>query len=116
MSLGKSIAPYLCALLLRFTGQYLHQLQWVCVIIQCCAIAIIQYDNCKGSGVLPLRSMLWECRLGGAALGRLERDARLSMRPKERLSRAGPKRAGAAVRLCQRRPSCAHPHLGFRPI
>ena len=51
MSLGKSVAPYLCALLLRFTGQYLHQLQWVCVIIQCCAIAIVQYDSCKGSGM-----------------------------------------------------------------
>jgi UDP-sugar transporter A1/2/3 len=58
MSLGKSVAPYLCALLLRFTGQYLHQLQWVCVIIQCCAIAIVQYDSCKGSGVLPLQAYL----------------------------------------------------------
>ena len=54
MSLGKSIAPYLCALLLRLTGQLLHELQWVCVIIQCCAIAIVQYDNCSGSGILSL--------------------------------------------------------------
>jgi len=53
MSLGKSIAPYLCALLLRFTGKPLHQLQWVCVIVQCCAIAIVQYDACKGAGFLP---------------------------------------------------------------
>jgi len=56
MSLGKSVAPYLCALLLRFTGQSLHQLQWVCVVIQCCAIAIVQYDACKGTGVLPLKA------------------------------------------------------------
>ena len=48
------VAPYLCALLLRFTGQSLHSLQWVCVIIQCCAIAIVQYDACKGTGVLPV--------------------------------------------------------------
>ena len=54
MSLGKSIAPYLCALLLRLTGQLLHELQWVCVIIQCCAIAIVQYDNCSGGGILSL--------------------------------------------------------------
>ena len=54
MSLGKSIAPYLCALLLRLTGQRLHELQWVCVIIQCCAIAIVQYDNCSGGGILSL--------------------------------------------------------------
>ena len=50
------IAPYLCALLLRFTGQQLHALQWVCVVIQCCAIAIVQYDACKGTGVLPLKA------------------------------------------------------------
>lgn len=52
MSLGKSLAPYLCALLLRLSGQRLGPLQWVCVIIQCCAIAIVQYDVCKGSGIL----------------------------------------------------------------
>merc|ERR1719487_1989176 len=56
MALGKSIAPYLCALLLRLTGQYLHSLQWVCVIVQCCAIAIVQYDACKGTGYLPLKA------------------------------------------------------------
>ena len=56
MSLGKSIAPYLCALLLRLTGQTLHALQWVCVVIQCCAIAIVQYDACKGTGYLPLKA------------------------------------------------------------
>jgi len=56
MSLGKSVAPYLCALLLRFTGERLHSLQWVCVVIQCCAIAIVQYDACKGTGVLPMRA------------------------------------------------------------
>jgi len=56
MALGKSVAPYLCALLLRFTGQHLHALQWVCVIVQCCAIAIVQYDACKGTGYLPLKA------------------------------------------------------------
>ena len=56
MALGKSIAPYLCALLLRLNGQMLHALQWVCVIVQCCAIAIVQYDACKGTGYLPLKA------------------------------------------------------------
>ena len=37
-------------------GQVLHSLQWVCVIIQCCAIAIVQYDACKGTGFLPLKA------------------------------------------------------------
>lgn len=52
LSLFKSIAPYLCAMLLRLTGQRLNRLQWCCVIIQCCAIAIIQYDVTKGVPVL----------------------------------------------------------------
>ena len=56
MALGKSIAPYLCALLLRMNGQLLHSLQWVCVIVQCCAIAIVQYDACAGTGYLPLKA------------------------------------------------------------
>ena len=56
MALGKSIAPYLCALLLRCHGQILHALQWVCVVIQCCAIAIVQYDACKGTGYLPTKA------------------------------------------------------------
>jgi UDP-sugar transporter A1/2/3 len=56
MALGKSIAPYLCALLLRLAGQHLHALQWVCVVVQCCAIAIVQYDACKGTGYLPTKA------------------------------------------------------------
>jgi UDP-sugar transporter A1/2/3 len=52
LSLFKSIAPYLCALLLRLTGQRLNRLQWCCVLIQCCAIAIIQYDVTRGVPVL----------------------------------------------------------------
>ena len=56
MALGKSIAPYLCALLLWLNSQRLHALQWVCVIVQCCAIAIVQYDACKGTGYLPLKA------------------------------------------------------------
>mmetsp|Transcript_25081 Transcript_25081/g.54783 ORF Transcript_25081/g.54783 Transcript_25081/m.54783 type:complete len:360 (+) Transcript_25081:235-1314(+) len=58
LALGKSVAPYLCALLLQLTGQLINKLQWVCVIIQCCAIAIIQYDICKNRGVLPHRAYL----------------------------------------------------------
>uniref|UniRef100_A0A7S2DQJ9 Sugar phosphate transporter domain-containing protein n=1 Tax=Haptolina brevifila TaxID=156173 RepID=A0A7S2DQJ9_9EUKA len=56
MALGKSISPYLCALLLRLNGQMLHALQWVCVIVQCCAIAIVQYDACRGTGFLPMKA------------------------------------------------------------
>ena len=56
MSLGKSLAPYLCALLLRLSGQRLNALQWVCVVIQCCSIAIVQYDVCKGTGILRPRA------------------------------------------------------------
>jgi len=56
MALGKSIAPYLCALLLRLHGQVLQALQWVCIVVQCCAIAIVQYDACKGTGYLPDRA------------------------------------------------------------
>ncbi|KAJ1632345.1 nucleotide-sugar transporter-domain-containing protein [Pavlovales sp. CCMP2436] len=52
LSLFKSIAPYLCAMLLRLTGQKLNRLQWSCVVIQCCAIAIIQYDVTKGVPLL----------------------------------------------------------------
>lgn len=52
LSLFKSIAPYLCAMLLRLTGQRLNRLQWSCVVIQCCAIAIIQYDVTKGVPML----------------------------------------------------------------
>lgn len=48
LSLFKSVAPYLCAILLRLTGQRLNSLQWSCVLIQCCAIAIVQYDVVKG--------------------------------------------------------------------
>lgn len=56
MALGKSIAPYLCALLLRLAGERLHALKWVCIIVQCCAIAIVQYDACKGTGYLPMKA------------------------------------------------------------
>lgn len=56
LSLGKSLAPYLCALALRIVGQSIHRLQWVCVVIQCCALAIVNYDVCKGAGVLPWRA------------------------------------------------------------
>lgn len=64
LSLFKSIAPYLCAMLLRLTGQRLNRLQWCCVIIQCCAIAIIQYDVTKG---VPVLSALAYVLLSAAA-------------------------------------------------
>ena len=56
LALGKSVAPYLCALLLSLAGQRLSSLQWVCVIVQCCAIAIVQFDPCKNQGVLPVEA------------------------------------------------------------
>mgnify|MGYP004277011235 CR=1 FL=1 len=34
IALAKSLAPYLVALLLRVLGQYLNELQWVCVLLQ----------------------------------------------------------------------------------
>lgn len=33
-------------------GQWLNQLQWSCVVIQCCAIAIVQFDVTAGVPVL----------------------------------------------------------------
>ena len=50
--LGKSLAPYMVALMLRFTGQTLNQLQWVCILLQCICIAITQYNACKSAAVL----------------------------------------------------------------
>ena len=58
MSLGKSVAPYLCAMLLSFSGQRVVALQWVCIIVQCCAIAIVQYDACAETGVLAPRAYM----------------------------------------------------------
>lgn len=55
LSLFKSVAPYLCAIFLRFTGQRINRLQWCCVIVQCCSIGIIQYDVVKGMGIVPLK-------------------------------------------------------------
>jgi len=58
LSLFKSIAPYMCAMLLRLAGQTMNQLQWGCVIIQCCAIAIIQYDVVQSVPVLASTSYM----------------------------------------------------------
>jgi len=58
LALGKSVSPYLCALLLRVNGQHIIPLQWVCIIIQCCTIAIIQYDVCKEAGMLSGQAYL----------------------------------------------------------
>lgn len=54
--LGKSTTPYLCAVILRFTGMRMNELHWVCIIIQCCAIAIVQYDACQSVGILPTKA------------------------------------------------------------
>jgi len=54
--LGKSLAPYLVALLLRFTGQRLNELQWVCIMLQCILIAITQYNSCQSATVLPFKA------------------------------------------------------------
>lgn len=53
---GKSLAPYLVALLLRFTGQRLNELQWVCIMLQCILIAITQYNSCQSATVLPFKA------------------------------------------------------------
>ena len=53
-TLGKSVTPYLVALLLRALGDRLHELQWLCIIIQCCGIAVTQYDPCADASLLPL--------------------------------------------------------------
>ena len=55
LALAKSMAPYLVALMLRCTGQRINELQYVAIITTCLAIGIVQYDVCRGSGVLPLR-------------------------------------------------------------
>ena len=51
-ALGKSLAPYLVALLLRATGQALNELQWVCILLQCICLAITQYNACKEAPLL----------------------------------------------------------------
>ena len=53
LALFKSTAPYLVALMLRCTGQHISELQYVAVIINCLAIGVVQYDVCKGAGLLP---------------------------------------------------------------
>ena len=55
-ALGKSVAPYLCAVMLRMSGDKLNALQWACIILQCSGIAVTQYDPCKNSGYLPMRA------------------------------------------------------------
>ncbi|KAK7247748.1 hypothetical protein SO694_00088166 [Aureococcus anophagefferens] len=53
-TLGKSVTPYLVAVLLRLSGDRLHELQWLCIVIQCCGIASTQYDPCASASLLPL--------------------------------------------------------------
>ena len=49
--LGKSLAPYLVAMMLRFLGTKLNELQWVCIVLQCICIAITQYNACKAAAI-----------------------------------------------------------------
>ena len=55
-ALGKSVAPYLCAVMLRLSGDKLNALQWACIILQCSGIAVTQYDPCKHAGYLPSKA------------------------------------------------------------
>ena len=55
-ALGKSVAPYLCALMLRMTGDKINSLQWACILLQCSSIAVTQYDPCKQAGYLTMRA------------------------------------------------------------
>ncbi|KAJ1453297.1 nucleotide-sugar transporter-domain-containing protein [Pelagophyceae sp. CCMP2097] len=57
-TLGKSVTPYLVAIMLRCIGQRLHELQWICIIVQCCSIAITQYEPCAAATVLPREAYL----------------------------------------------------------
>jgi len=57
-ALGKSVAPYLVALMLRLTGDRLNQLQWVCILLQCILIAVTQYNACKSAPALGLHAYL----------------------------------------------------------
>jgi UDP-sugar transporter A1/2/3 len=57
-TLGKSVTPYLVALMLRALGDKLHALQWVCIILQCGCLIVAQYDPCKGVGAIPGRAYL----------------------------------------------------------
>ena len=55
LALAKSTAPYLVAMMLRCSGQQINELQYVAIITTCLAIGVVQYDVCKGGGVLPAR-------------------------------------------------------------
>lgn len=55
LALAKSTAPYLVALMLRCSGQTINELQYIAIITTCLAIGVVQYDVCKGGGVLPTR-------------------------------------------------------------
>ena len=55
LALAKSTAPYLVALMLRCSGQTINELQYIAIITTCLAIGVVQYDVCKGGGMLPTR-------------------------------------------------------------
>jgi UDP-sugar transporter A1/2/3 len=55
-ALGKSLAPYLVALMLRFSGQRLNELQWVCIALQCILVAVTQYNSCQSGAVLTYKA------------------------------------------------------------
>ena len=41
--------------MLRCSGQTINELQYIAIITTCLAIGVVQYDVCKGGGVLPTR-------------------------------------------------------------
>ena len=57
-TLGKSVTPYVVAVMLRFTGDQLHALQWVCIVLQCGCLVVAQYDPCHGVGAIPMRAYM----------------------------------------------------------
>ena len=57
-TLGKSVTPYVVAVMLRLTGDTLHPLQWVCIVLQCGCLVVAQYDPCRGVGAIPTRAYL----------------------------------------------------------
>jgi len=57
-SLGKSVSPYLVAIILRTLGQQLNSLLWIYIFVQCCAIAITQYDKCTSKAFLSSKAYL----------------------------------------------------------
>lgn len=41
----KSMAPFICAIMLRMIGEHINTLQYGCIILQCCALGILKTDD-----------------------------------------------------------------------